>query len=174
MNHEDTLKGNCVGDCASAMHFSEFSSWGASASTGCPRNAAVGGNPVLGGHLGREPSPRTKDEKLEMAAQSRGCVSEVGGGKVLRVCRPPARSPVRGPRAEAARGGLWRAAVVGACTRAREDPACVRVRFWVGGGPGAVLLPTPQECVCPQPSASRAVPAPGRTRAHPCGVCVHV
>lgn len=51
LNLKCTLKGNCYGDCASAVHFSEFSSLGASASTGCPRNAALGssGAAVLGG-----------------------------------------------------------------------------------------------------------------------------
>lgn len=34
--------------------------------------------------------------------------------------------------------------------------------------------PPVSECVRPRPSARRVVPAPGRARARPCGVCVSV
>ena len=110
----------------------EFSSWGASASAGCSRHAAlrgVSGAAALGGGSPLGTGTLAQEWKLEKAAQGGVCVCRGGRGEVLRLCGPPAPLPVRGPRAGGALGGPGRAAAVGDCAGSRgpEYPACVCV-----------------------------------------------
>lgn len=102
----------------------------------------------------------------------------MGGGYVLRLCMPPARRPVRIPRAGGARGGPWRAAAVGDCA-ASQSPryrASATVSFWLGGGLRAAQPPAPPPPVCVRglgPAPRRAVLEPGKARAR-APLCVYV
>ena len=78
--------------------------------------------------MGLEPLPRSEDWRRPPKV---GCVCRGGRGEVLRLCRPPAPLPVRGPRAGGALRGPGRAAAVGDCAGSRgpEYPACVCVHM---------------------------------------------
>ena len=154
----------------------EFSSRGASASTGCPRHAArrgglgaaefrAGGRPLGTGTLGR-------DRKLEKAALGSVCVSAVGGER-LSGCAVPQLARLCGDHVQEGRLGAQGQQPRWVTAPRPGSPGTGRVSVcasgWVEGpAPACSRLSV---CARPRPSAP-ASGAPGKARARPCGVCV--
>lgn len=94
--------------------------------------------------MGLEPCPRIKagDSRPSQGV----CVWGLGEWRLegtFSGCAGPQLACLCGHHVQKRRvGAPWRAAAVGAGARSGSPGyrACVHVRFWVGGGPGATLL----------------------------------